>query len=978
MRSLVALLVCALVASPCLAQARRNLTAPPLVTTDRVDAPVRLERAAMSVEQAGGTVRTTLDMTFRNPSSRTLEGNLEFPLQPGQQVVAFALDIGGRLRSAVPVEKQRGRQVLEAIERRGADPGLLEQSQGEHFRLRIYPVAPGGERSVRIVLAEVLSAGATSASLPAAFVAGLDALPITVRANDTPRVEGALRTLAFARKGRGRYEAVLHPGDVGRAGALRLVLPAAIAPLAQVQTWRGERYFAADVPVALRAEPRALPQKMVLLWDSSASGAKRAHDLELALLDAYFHSTRAVDVDLVRFRDTVEPAQHFRVLTGDWSALRAALESTVYDGATRLNGWTPPADAGEVLLFSDGVFNFGDAAFPTFDARQRLYTVRAGVAGDAARLKALAEARAGVAITLDSMRDIERARSELLNDLPRIAAIDAIGARDVIADSTVVRDGMLRIAGRLTDADARVTVDVVRGGTHERVEVPVANAIEGESAAPLWAQYDVARLMEAPERNRAAIARVGADFGIVTPGSSLIVLENVADYVRYSIAPPDELREEYARLASAAATQRDEARVKQLDTVREQWKERVEWWSTSFPKGAPPVPKKMREPAVAAAVAYAPPPAPMATPAEQTVREAADAAANAAQQAASEAAERTDTARAERAQAQSLDRVAVTGSRIADAETGGPQRATEIGVHLQPWTPDSPFARRIRGLDADGAYAAYLDERTRAEPGTAFYLDVADVLFDRKRDDLALRVLSNVAEMDLDNRHVLRVLGYRLMQAGRADLAVPVLEQVLAMSDDEPQSYRDLALAYAAIGDRQKAVDLLYEVVAGTWDGRFPGIEVTALAELNALVATSPKPLDTHRVPSDLLRNLPLDLRAVLSWDADNSDMDLWVTDPNGEKAYYAHRDTYQGGHMSRDFTGGYGPEEFALRIAKPGRYKVEANYYGDRQQVVTGATTLQLWLSTRFGTAKQKDQRVTLRLRDDKETVLVGEFEVK
>jgi uncharacterized protein YfaP (DUF2135 family) len=63
---------------------------------------------------------------------------------------------------------------------------------------------------------------------------------------------------------------------------------------------------------------------------------------------------------------------------------------------------------------------------------------------------------------------------------------------------------------------------------------------------------------------------------------------------------------------------------------------------------------------------------------------------------------------------------------------------------------------------------------------------------------------------------------------------------------------------------------------------------------------------------------MPLDLRVVLSWDADNSDMDLWVTDPNGERAYYGNRLTYQGGRMSQDFTGGYGPS--SSRCATPSR----------------------------------------------------------
>jgi hypothetical protein len=66
------------------------------------------------------------------------------------------------------------------------------------------------------------------------------------------------------------------------------------------------------------------------------------------------------------------------------------------------------------------------------------------------------------------------------------------------------------------------------------------------------------------------------------------------------------------------------------------------------------------------------------------------------------------------------------------------------------------------------------------------------------------------------------------------------------------------------------------------------------------------------------------------------------------------------------------------LRDAKPGIYRIEANYFGSREQLVTGATTLMLRLSTKWGTRDQHDQQVTLRLKDRAETVLVGEFEVR
>jgi uncharacterized protein YfaP (DUF2135 family) len=57
--------------------------------------------------------------------------------------------------------------------------------------------------------------------------------------------------------------------------------------------------------------------------------------------------------------------------------------------------------------------------------------------------------------------------------------------------------------------------------------------------------------------------------------------------------------------------------------------------------------------------------------------------------------------------------------------------------------------------------------------------------------------------------------------------------------------------------------------------------------------------------------------------------------------------------------------------------YKIEANYFGQHQQVVAGATTLQLTLTTGFGTRAAATRTTTVRLRDQGDNVLVGSFEV-
>ncbi len=301
-----------------------------------------------------------------------------------------------------------------------------------------------------------------------------------------------------------------------------------------------------------------------------------------------------------------------------------------------------------------------------------------------------------------------------------------------------------------------------------------------------------------------------------------------------------------------------------------------------------------------------------------------------------------------------------------------------IGIALKKWEANAPYIDRLKRASNRDVYRVYLDLKPDYANSSAFFLDAADILFDKGQRDLALRVLSNLSEMDLENRAVLRILGYRLLQAKAPELAIGVFEDVLRIAVEEPQSFRDLGLALAAAGRHQEAIDRLYDVVVRPWDDRFADVEVIVLAEINALLATSNQKLDTSRIDRRLRAHQPLDVRVVLTWDADNSDMDLFVTDPFGDKTFYSNPMSGQGGKMSKDFTGGYGPEEFALRKAAPGKYKIEVNYFGNHQQVIAGATTLQVKLVTHFGLPQQKEQLISLRLKDQTETVFVGEFDVK
>lgn len=946
---------------------------PPLLqVSGKVDTPVSLHSADVGIEVNGGFATTTMLLELRNPNNRVLEGTLQFPLGSGQQVVGFALDIGGVLRDAVPVPKARGRQVFESIERRGVDPALLEQTAGNQFRLRIYPIPAHGSRQVRLVIEEAMprETGAWRLAVPVQLLSGADEFSLRVRANgisSAPIVEGSFGALPFTHDAQG-YQAVVRRTAFRPQGGLSLRFPASTKPMAYGGTHDGEHYVLAEVPVPqFSASNRTPPSKMGLLWDASASARKRDRDGEFMLLDRYFKAMGNGRVSLRILRDVGMDGGTFEIRNGDWAQLRRVLGTTVNDGASDLSDWTPDPTITEYLLVSDGLQDYGDKPFPVLEKNQHLYAINsAGAASDGARLAALADARGGRLVAWQGRNGLDAAARALLGHGTRIVTMRGEGVSDLQAESRHVDAGLMRIAGRLTEPTGVIRVTLDESGHRRDITLPVSAATNGDYVPRQWARWQIAADAGEPERHRAAIARLGQQFSIVTAGTSLLVLDDIADYVRYDIAPPADLRADVARLQAEQGKRRDASRSERLDAVANAFAERLVWWKTSFPKDRQAA-QKVRDKA--------------RSESDSTTLGSVTVTADVAQPAMAMAPPPSPALAAERGASEGFARNQASVALLAPGVVHKAAKAegeTVATIRLQAWAPDSPYAKRLRAAPADQIYALYLDERDSHVDSTAFYLDVADLLLQKERRVEAMRVLSNLAELDLDNRHVLRVLGYRLMQAKQWALAVQTFRQVLGMAEEEPQSGRDLALALAASGQRQQAIEQLYDVASGEWDSRFNGIPAIALNEMNAIIATSPKPLDTSFIDRRLLQNMPLDLRVALSWDSDNSDMDLWVTDPNGEKCYYSNKLTYQGGLISNDFTGGYGPEEFVLRDAKPGLYRVEAHYFGDRQQIVTGATTLTLSLSTGWGTPRQQDRTVTLRLSGKDESVLVGEFEVE
>jgi hypothetical protein len=57
----------------------------------------------------------------------------------------------------------------------------------------------------------------------------------------------------------------------------------------------------------------------------------------------------------------------------------------------------------------------------------------------------------------------------------------------------------------------------------------------------------------------------------------------------------------------------------------------------------------------------------------------------------------------------------------------------------------------------------------------------------------------------------------------------------------------------------------------------------------------------------------PTALRVVLTWDTNNTDVDLHVTDSNGNHAWYADLTGIPGAFLDHDDVDGFGPEVFTM-----------------------------------------------------------------
>ena len=940
---------------------------------------LRVASLDLKVDIVGATAETTVTARFVNPSDDLLEGRFNFELPEGAVVTGYALDVAGHMIDGVLVDPLQAKREYQEKVRQGIDPGVAKVSRGNVFSSTIYPLMAGGHRTVRLRFSAPIQAQ-RGLTIPLSTPNAVGSFVVDLRADAQTRPPDVSLPddlgAAWA-PSQGGFAAMARIAGRPLNGRLHLAPRSSAGKALLSRHANGTRFFEIIDAAPEIAVAAGTARRVRVYWDRSLSRRDDKLADEIALLDKYFAAATPASIDLVIFNSSGARVQH---TTRD--EIGALLRGVLYRGATSFAVLdhldAPVADA--CLVFSDGVvtidprreFNPGCEVFALASApdADRGFLKRL-TRGDGAVLRIGVQSEAEILARLAGVgpRVID-ARAEDGRAL-RFTAFDG-GAHGwaVIGEAPEKGAVILKIAG------------LGRAVLERRYATAEGRAARFSGAGALWAADRVAQL-GAEDAAHAAFVRVSRQFSVASPMLSFIVLERPEDYVQARIAPPanypKEALEDYRQARADFDAERKAEADGRIDAVIGKWHEQQEWWNTRF---EPAAPRKAAEKSAAIG------------PGEMASGQTAPGAPVTVQR---EAAPQVDSITAEdigsfrNRSAGDVDEVIVTGFRASlqsSMEMKTQTSGAQIGVQMEEWNPDRPYLKALDAAAPAEIERVLAREERRNAAIPAFYFDVAEWLYRRKRGADAVEMLLSALELRVANEETVSMVADRLLRYGKIERALWLYERACQESDYLPQPRRTLALALAkraavnpqrARADLTRAVELLNEVVTTPWEDDYDGIELIALMDANMLLPRLEK-LGVTRVPLDerLRALLDVDIRVIIEWNTDASDMDLWVDEPGGERAIYSHPRTAIGGRLSNDMTRGFGPEEYLLHRAVPGDYRISANVYAADSINPNGTTVVTAHLIRNYGRTNQAEEVMELDLKPGDEGLkVVGNFKV-
>jgi len=894
----------------------------------------------VKVDVVGGVTQTYIEAEIYNNADEEVEGEFSLRMPDGAVINHYALDIEGQLVSGVLTKKELAERAYSDRVAGNIDPGLAKLGPENIYKTRIFPIP--SEESRKIALGFVTLITQEDFQLDLKTDSEVGVVKLTV-----PYSETSLRdNPSLSRLGVAEYFS-----EKARLKA-QVTIPLRRSKNVLTRHESGQSFYSFGLTQTeqekLFTGRKFSPKTLRIYWDHSLSRANDDHAAERGVLRSFLRNAALNSVELITATDHITSQN---VFAGDSivESVDGVLLGLDYDGGSDLSALLG-AGQGQVdscIFVSDG--------HSTIGSKKRLspscpvYSLSSSANMNQAMLNMLARESGGYVITDTTSR---QKALKLLKQSPQgqmlasnVAGVTRLGQGPNTVFVIPLRHDMPDII-KLSLAD--------QAGKSFKLERNLANAefIDHSGIGGLWASSHAESLRARGFASASDIVDFSRPFNIAGPESALLVLEETSDYIESGITPPKNFpaqqMEDYLEELAEFNQEKAENRADRLSDIIAIWEDQIKWWAKDYSR------KKDKKHSEDVHSVVPPPPAQVATPAPVV----------------------SDQSTA-RFRGVENDHIIVTGSR----------RKSTIDIGIRKWSPDRAYLTDLKVTNKENFESVYRKQRSTFGDLPAFYLEVADLLFQSGNKTRASQVVLGALELPSANADTQTLVAHRLLMYGEFDRAIELYEKALDASVERPQPYYNLAVALIdranannSEGDLLLALGHLDYIIRNVWDGDDDGIELVALMEANAAIKKLPKKL-LHEVTLDkaLIKNLDVDLRIVMDWNVDNADIDLWVTEPSGEKASYSNQLTLSGGQVSNDMTDGYGPEQYLLRRAVNGKFVIRSDLYSSDAYNPNGAIGIRARVIKDFGRPKASFETIIIELSEKGEDeFVVGEYIVK
>ncbi len=966
----------------------RRIILPPTVTlNDPTLKNIKLSELNIESQVVANIATSTYELVFYNPNNRILEGELVFSLLDGQSVTGYAMDLNGKYREASVVPKAKAKEAYENTIRARIDPAIIEKTIGNNFKTRLYPLPAQGYKKIKITISEILEVKNSKLQYIVPFVTQnkLDKFKLDINfPSMNKKSNTTVSGMEFQSVSHGN-NIILEKSDIKISKPIIIEMENPTKLSSFIQKNKDENFLFATMSYKSKTKvtKRKLPKDIAILWNNSFSNKDRDIDKELAFLKEYIQKVKVAKIQVIFFNNFKSK----QIITNNFKELKEILTKTNFDGTTNFSKIDiSKIKTDEILLFSAGIKTIYDGDFQNID--KEITVINSSIKSDTNLLRKIANISNGRFIDLVKL-DIKEAISKFSQNKISVRVLKT--SSNIYKNSAFasLSNNRLNVVGKvkLGKVSSWIKVEIKELNKTRRLKLKFKNSVFVEqNLDSLWASKKIENLSFEYKKNQDEITDLAKKYKILTKDMSFIVLDRVEDYAKYEITPPEDLRVRYEKLVKKSLGrklyEREKAMIESIQLLQKQ----KSWYAKDFPKTKKPVKKmKLRNSdshdgtgsiiGRGSINTFAPAQDNRIMNSRQNdlVMEDDMESLEAEEPIQRNNVRNSVVAGNSRILVRSKMKKSIDGSAKKELMPPPPPKLTAT-IKIKEFDPKASYLTEIKALPKSKWMKSYQAQKKSYLTQPMFYVDMAHLFFKNEMKKEAIVVLSNLLELDFENSEFLRVFAFKAMEFKQNDLAVRGLKQVKKIRPFEPQSFRDLALAFSKNKEYQKATENLYHILTHTWESRFSGIKIAIINELNNLLILH-KNIDKAKIDPRLIAKMPVDLRIVMNWSSDNSDIDLWIIDPHGEKTFYGNKISRIGGKISNDITRGYGPEEFMIKEAVKGVYKIQANYYGNTMQKKAMPVTIRVEIYSNYGKIDEIQKDIVFRAGDRSKVIKIGEF---